>query len=1397
MRLLVCSGKCGIRLSILFFSLLVMMAVLALRGSGMSQDTMQAGLQRPLITQALDERALTTLRGNTHPMARPEFDLGTAPASLPMERMLLVLKRSPEQELALRKLLDDQQDKNSPNYHKWMTPQQYGAQFGPTDADMQAITSWLQSHGFQVGASKGRSVLEFSGSASQVQEAFHTAIHKYVVNGEQHWANASDPSIPVALAPAVAGISSLHSFEKKAMNEYVGQYSSKTKQLTKPQPNYTFSCGNGSECYGLAPYDFAAIYDVLPLWSAGTNGAGQTVAIVGRTDINPNDANTFWSLFGLSVPANKLVITVNGPDPGFTGDEGEANIDVQWSGAVAPQATVQYVTSASTATTDGVDLSALYIVDNNLAPVMSESYGQCELGLGTAGNQFYNALWAQAAAQGISVFVSSGDNGAAGCDDPSGPASFGLAVNGLASTPYNAAIGGTDFNQYNKWSTYWTTTNTSGTEQSAKGYIPETTWDDSCTNPLAITLGFGSTAEAACNNSQMISAGGVNSTGGSGGTSNCVTNTQGQVGSCTAGYVKPSWQSATGVPNDHLRDLPDVSLFASNGFLGSFYVICQQDQTGGVCDLNNFLGYGGTSVASPAFAGIMALVNQKTGSPQGVPGFALYKLVSKQANAFHDVPSGSTIAMPCWTGSPNCTTKTAGNTFGILSGYGTTTGYDLATGLGSVDAANLVNNWSKATFTTTTTTLQLNNGSAVSAVHGAAVPVSISLSPTAASGNAALLVSTGIGTTTGQAIDTFSLTSGTASGTTKLLPGGSYNVIAHYSGDGTYGGSYSGLVPVTISKENSTVALTGVTTSGGTVTTVSYDALYWVTLDVENSKGAQCSPVVVDEVACPTGTVTLTENGNPYGSGSYNLFQGHLDTSSGPMVALSGGSHTLMAQYSGDTSYSTGTKSVAISVTPANTTTFIQYFPSGTVGQSWSNGVTVNTTSYALAPSGTLTFYANGKALTGTTTYYPNDGSPGYASLSASFTSDPNAFPTPGTYAITAAYSGDKNYSSSSAPATNITVLYPTPNLTLTPFSQTVPYGGTATVTALVSGGNKKVHPGGTITFVDNGNGTTLSGPTTCTSTIDNNGYYACQASASFTVTDGSGVSANYSGDSNYPASFGFANIAMPDFYLNANPYQVTLTAGQSQNVAFSVGSMAGFAGTVTNFSCSGLPVETSCTFSPNQLTADPNQWVSSTLTISTTAIGQSRRGVRAAKSRTEWVWMAGVFLVGACLTGFSRPRKRSLLVGFIALTVVLTLPSCGGGNSGGGNTGGGNGGGTHNPVPTITSLSPSQLAAGSQSNGITVNGTNFMSTSTLTFGGIAGGAYESPTQMLISPTQNQLATLGQFPVVVTNPAPGGGASNSVDFVVTTGTPTGNFNITVTATSGALTRSIPLYLYVQ
>ena len=413
-------------------------------------------------------------------------------------------------------------------------------------------------------------------------------------------------------------------------------------------PAFTFTDG-GEPAYGLTPYDFATIYNVLPLWNASTpiDGTGQTIAIVGQTDINPADFVNFRKLFNLplgntatSTGTQYLNIIYNGPNPGvLSTDEGEADIDTQWSAAVAKGATIDYVVSQSTEVMQGTDLSAIYIVDNNLAPVMSYSYGQCELYLGTSGNAFYKNLWQQAAAQGITVLVSSGDSGSAGCDNSGIPgASGGIAVNGLSSTPYNVSVGGTDFYMPNSGTAYWNASNDPATQASARGYIPEVPWNESCANPVFGTQHnfYGQTPEQVCNTGNASSQGLLSVFGGGGGPSSCTQSNGASPSSCRGGYPKPSWQTGTGVPADSVRDIPDVSLFASSGFFGAFYIVCQQSTNfdGQPCSLNpplyDFAGYGGTSVSSPAFAGILALVNQKTGNRQGNANYVLYSLASRQ-----------------------------------------------------------------------------------------------------------------------------------------------------------------------------------------------------------------------------------------------------------------------------------------------------------------------------------------------------------------------------------------------------------------------------------------------------------------------------------------------------------------------------------------------------------------------------------------------------------------------------------------------------------------------------------------------------------------------------------------------------------------------------------------------
>ncbi len=566
-------------------------------------------------SRAVDENARLTLQGNVHPLARAEFRLAPASRALPMERMVLVLAHRPGADAKLEALLAAQQNPQSPLYQKWLTPEQFGARFGMSDADLATVKSWLQSEGFRIDeVTPGRGSIEFSGSVDQVENAFQTRIDDYLVNGVVHHANSTEPSIPASLGGLVHGVLTLHDFYKQPL------ISSIKKVSDVISPAFT----SGSSHY-ISPGDFQKIYNVTPVYSSNT-GSGETIAIVGRTDIKTSDITLFRKTFGL--PAKSPSVVHNGTDPGNLGgnEETEADLDVEWSGSIAKSATIKFVVSKSTSTTDGVDLSAKYIVSHNLAPVMSTSFGQCEKSLGTAGNTFYKNLWSQAASQGITAFISSDDSGAAGCQDGGASTGSGQAVNGLASTPYNVAVGGSQFSDTSSPSTYWNSTNTS-TYVSAKGYIPEKVWNES-----------GHVSGGA----DLWASGGGKSTL----------------------YTKPTWQSLKGVPADGKRDVPDVS-FTAAGHDG--YLIVQE---GGLYSV------GGTSAASPSWASTMALVVKKKGARQGNANTRLYALGKAQYNSggtavFHDV-------------------KTGNNTVPGVSGFSATTGYDLATGLGSVNVYTLV-----------------------------------------------------------------------------------------------------------------------------------------------------------------------------------------------------------------------------------------------------------------------------------------------------------------------------------------------------------------------------------------------------------------------------------------------------------------------------------------------------------------------------------------------------------------------------------------------------------------------------------------------------------------------------------------------------------------------------------
>lgn len=1013
---------------------------------------------RTRVTQAVDDHQLVTLRGNVHPHARPQNDQGPVDDSQPATRALILLQRSAEQEAALRQLLDDQQNNSSANFHNWLTPQQFAAQFGPADSDVQAVTQWLTAHGFKnINVGAGKTAIEFSGTVGQMREAFHTDIHKFLIHGKIRNANVSDPQIPAALSPVVAGVVGLSNLRPNAHVRRLGTFR-KTKDSGQVRPLFTFTggtCGSGQTCYAVGPGDFATIYSVPAKVNGQNAGQLQTIVVVGDSNIYLSDVNSYRSMFGL--PVNPPTVIVNGPDPGPSGPDGdeiEADLDTQIAGGVAPYATVMLVVTEqpdSGVGAAGVDLSVLYTINNNLAPVVSKSFGLCEAEEGTSGNALEAALWEQASAQGISGMVSAGDEGSAACDptnDFPDVAVNGLAVSGDASTPFNVAVGGTDFNQIGNETQYWNTTNTAGT--SAKGYIPETTWNSSCAYTGSTTA-----CTASIINTDTENDPGIDVAAGSGGRSII--------------YPKPSWQTGTGVPADDVRDLPDLSLFASNGANGSFYVLCEADanslngSSSTSCDFNSpyedFQGVGGTSASSPAFAAIMSLIVQKTGQRQGNPNYVLYNLAASSSCStanpvnnciFYDIPaqSDSNNSVACAGGSPNCSNQsTSANQYGIITtknggstpAFNTTAGYDLATGLGSVNVSNLVNAWASASgFHATTTTFSLSGGAPVNTTHGTPISVTgtvTSASPGTPTGFVELIQGT---TVPGPIIDTFQLSNGSYSGNTYMLPGTGgtpYVVTAHYgggpaqtAGDGTFlpsTASNTGAV-TSVSKEASAVSVNLVifdafgNPSISSATQLNYGSPYILLVEVTNSSGTLCVPPPFGTITpsftnppflpCPTGTVTLLDNNNalndflvPNTATMTNTAKlNNSGFAEDQPIQLPGGVHSLTASYAGDNSFMAGTslpRTLDISPTTSSTSLSASTSVITSGGSVVFTALVTGPTSNGAAPTGVVQFISNGITISSgvncllPTTFNPVTGAP--PSCTASFTTTSLAFVTP------------------------------------------------------------------------------------------------------------------------------------------------------------------------------------------------------------------------------------------------------------------------------------------------------------------------------------------------------------------------------------------------------------------
>ncbi len=682
--------------------------ILLLSATALGLATGSVHAQSPVITDAVHTQTSVEIAGSVAAPVAFAADKGSLPQGHVLSHVLLGMKRPAASQAALDKLLAAQQDRTSPQYHHWLRAADL-RRFGPVQADIDKVVSWLKSAGLSINAvSPSGMSIDFSGTVASLSGAFHAGIHAYQLKGVSHIANTTPISVPAALAPAIDGVTVSNFFPQP---QYV------------PKTSFTVPTGAGNlPFYAVAPGDFYTIYNLDPIYSGGAglpksiDGSGVTIAVIEQTNIIPADWTRFRSAFGVGVvPGTFSQIHPAGcANPGHTGDEIEAAIDAEWAGAVAVNSYIVNASCAATETTFGVMTSLQNLVEkmDSDASIYSISYGGCEQENGLAFLNMWSNLAEEGAAKGISIIISSGDSGSS-CDRDVID-SDGLGVNGLAANPYVTSVGGTDFADTAKGETssYWFARNEFGVH-SAQSYIPEIPWNNSCASSIIAAAAGAASGSAYCNS----------------GTTPGVQNGVGGTGGASLVYAKPSWQSATlkGMPDDGVRDQPDVAFFAANGYWDHAYLICMSDTAEGGSPCNykgiNALNqaFGGTSVAAPAFAGMLGLETELAGSRLGNVNPRLYELAALQfaspvlagacdaskgrdiskACVFNNVTHGDNT-QPCYAGTPDCHVAKKSDQIGILSArngasavpaYQAHQGYSLATGLGSINGTNLLTNY--------------------------------------------------------------------------------------------------------------------------------------------------------------------------------------------------------------------------------------------------------------------------------------------------------------------------------------------------------------------------------------------------------------------------------------------------------------------------------------------------------------------------------------------------------------------------------------------------------------------------------------------------------------------------------------------------------------------------------
>lgn len=1127
--------------------------------------------------------SVRTQTNAVHPLATKQNDLGRVSAAQTFHRMVLLLQGSDAQKADLAQLLKDQQDAKSPQYHKWLTPTEFGERFGPSTNDVAKVTGWLTAQGFSVEKpSNGRRFLLFTGTDAQVETAFQTEIHTYQVKGTKYFANAKPASIPAALAGVVKGVARMNSF-----NPARPQITSNKK----PQAvvgGYAFT----------TPLDLQAIYNSTPLNNAGMNGEGQSIAVLEESNINPLDVSDFRTITNL--PPAKVNIILNGPDPGLIADETEAIVDVDYAGAFVPNATLNFVLSASTEFNQGIDLSTVYAVDNLVSPITSLSYGGCETANDTFGGaSVFPYAWEQGAAEGISHFVAAGDDGGDSCGYYGLDVGFG--VNALGSSQYNVSVGGTEF-LIPTLTTYFPPP-----DYLATGYIPESAWND-YENP---------------DDGRGLAGG----------------------GGASVDVPKPVWQAGPGVPADSARDLPDVSLLAGDNLA---YLLCERDAD---ADCSQGIGGGeiGTSLATPSWASIQALVNQKNGIVNGVgnPNPTYYALAAGANSPFHDITVGDN-KVP----DPD----------GVLIGYDTTTGYDLATGLGSVDVNKLALAWTSPVGTETATVALTANQTHIT--HGDPVTTSTTITGSGSAeptgdfsifaGSEAVAQSTTGG---GSAVSyTFSPAN------YVVLPGGSYNLKSHYAGDANYAAADSNLVAITVDPEPTTTAA-GVYPS----TAIYGQAVTFSAVTTGNNSGTGYSV---------GGVYTFSENGTAIGTTSVP-FTGES------FAALSSGAAASIT-FQGTTSLAVGTHQIVVTSPPA----------SNSFAASTSTPVTVTIGKASVlfslqvdhttpAAGSTIHLIANAIAdyggsvpVTGNVVFEDNGTTLGTVALGTQANSLGEFFATYTVTGITAGlhnyiakYQGDANNYPNYSGTVDVTAGASATTTTLAnSTTETLVLAGTSvTLKASVVGDTASAAPTGTVTFTDTNAATPVTvGTATVTAGV--------ASLSTTTLAEGRhNIIATYAGDANFTGSVsGVSIVRVADFTIAATPATTTVVAGQTSGavtLAYAIDyDITSYGGNPNvTFACSGLPSGAACNFTNTTVTptVGPTGAVtaSDTLTISTNGPTLSQASLehpqRPSSHRGFGVALAGVLMVGLPLAF----RRRLLPAGFglAALLFACCLSGCGG----------------------------------------------------------------------------------------------------------------------------------------